>query len=46
MRDKFDILEEQINVIGDLIKGKLGIEEFESNNVLKSVVIILTNSFG
>nr|SVE84313.1 EOG090X07VJ [Daphnia pulex] len=27
---------EQINVIGDLIKGKLGIEEFESNNVLKS----------
>ncbi|XP_046645326.1 DNA polymerase alpha subunit B-like [Daphnia pulicaria] len=36
MRDKFDILEEQINVIGDLIKGKLGIEEFESNNILKS----------
>jgi hypothetical protein len=39
LRDKLDILEEQINEMGDLMKEKLEIEEFESNNELKSVVL-------
>lgn len=36
LTDKFDVLEEQINYMGDLMKEKLGIEEFESSHILKS----------
>nr|SVE75184.1 EOG090X07VJ [Daphnia dolichocephala] len=36
LKDKFDILEEQINDLGDRMKEKLAIEEFEPNNKLKS----------
>nr|SVE74242.1 EOG090X07VJ [Daphnia barbata] len=36
LRDKFDILEEQINDLGDKVKDKLAIEDFEPNNKLKS----------
>lgn len=42
LRDKYDVLEEQINTMGDLIGGKLQIEEFESNNNPKSVVTYWT----
>ncbi|KZS07965.1 DNA polymerase alpha subunit B [Daphnia magna] len=37
LRDKFDVLEEQINDLGDLVKRKLGIDDFDPNSVLKSV---------
>lgn len=40
LTDKFDVLEEQINYMGDLMRVKLGIEEFESSHILKSVVLI------
>nr|SVE88064.1 EOG090X07VJ [Daphnia similis] len=36
LRDKFEVLEEQINDLGDLMKNKLGIDDFEPNCVLKS----------
>ncbi|XP_032790219.2 LOW QUALITY PROTEIN: DNA polymerase alpha subunit B [Daphnia magna] len=36
LRDKFDVLEEQINDLGDLVKRKLGIDDFDPNSVLKS----------
>lgn len=39
LKDKFDVLEEQVNDLGDLMKKKLGLDEFEPNNILKSVVL-------
>nr|SVE75814.1 EOG090X07VJ [Daphnia hispanica] len=36
LKDKFDVLEEQINDLGDLMKRKLAVDDFEPNNILKS----------
>lgn len=38
LRDKYDVLEEQINNMGILISEKFKIDDFESNNAINTVV--------